>query len=340
MPTPPICKQCGQPIWGNYITALGAQWHPEHFLCAGCGRPIGGASFQQHEGKPYHAACYLEYVAARCAYCGRPIEDKYIVHQGASYHPECYREHVVPRCVYCGKPLMGEYLIDYWGDTYCKEHKEQYPACAFCGRLIPPAQQEPPAQSHGSMRCPVCRSTAVETSAQAQPVFARLKQWVGSQGLRYNNLPIDLRLYDRSRLLELLKGSRETRALGVTLSTTQIQNGQPLHTDVQGVAVLQGMPATLFQGVIIHELGHVWLVVQNVRNLPLWAEEGFCQLLAHRYYTDLATNEAGYHATSIERDTDPIYGEGFRRVKAVADAMGFARLLETLQTTKRMPSVY
>lgn len=339
MPISPICKQCGQPIWGEYITALGAHWHPEHFLCTACGRPIGSDGFQLYDDKPYHAACYLEYVAARCAYCGRPIEGKYITHQGASYHPECYREHVLPRCVYCGQPLINEYLVDYWGNKYCKRHKEEYPACAFCGRLVPSTQQELPSPSYGSVRCPICRSSAIETSAQAQPIFTRLKQWVSSQGLRYNNLSIHLRLYDRSRLLELLRNSTETRALGVTLSTTQMQNGHTLRTAVEGVAILQGMPATLFQGVTIHELGHVWLVVQNIRNLPLWVEEGFCQLLSHRYYANLATDEAGYHATNIERDPDPIYGDGFRHVKAVADAMDFEQLIEALQTSKRMPSV-
>src|SRR6185437_10389101 len=105
-----ICKACGRPIFGGYLNALGATWHPEHFVCAGCGRPITDASFQEHQGMPYHDACYLNQVA--------------------------------PRCAYCSKPLMGEYLIDHWGTQFCKEHESQYPACAFCSRLVPPQQQE------------------------------------------------------------------------------------------------------------------------------------------------------------------------------------------------------
>src|SRR5260221_5349030 len=103
MTSQPICKQCGQPIEGSYITTLGATWHPEHFLCTACHQPIGNIRFNLHEGAPYH--------------------------------PECYRQHVAPRCAYFGKPLVGAYLVDHWGTKYCTEHQRQYLECSFCGRL-------------------------------------------------------------------------------------------------------------------------------------------------------------------------------------------------------------
>jgi hypothetical protein len=86
----PVCKGCGQPIWGSYFTALGGTWHPEHFGCAACGRPITDASFNLHQGAPYHA--------------------------------ECYANQLAPRCAYCAKPLPGEYLVDSWGTLFCKQH--------------------------------------------------------------------------------------------------------------------------------------------------------------------------------------------------------------------------
>src|SRR5258707_8277252 len=51
--SPPICKQCGQPIWEGYVTALGATWHPEHFLCAACHQPIGSARFNLHRSEEH-----------------------------------------------------------------------------------------------------------------------------------------------------------------------------------------------------------------------------------------------------------------------------------------------
>lgn len=301
----PLCKYCGQPVRGEYIVALEATWHPEHFLCAGCSQPLGQGNYLLGQGKPYHQACYATYQA--------------------------------PRCVYCQKPLMGRYLIDAWGDKFCPEHQEQYPRCSFCSRLIPPNQQTPGWQDYNSLRCSVCRSTAIETAEQAQPLFNQLKQWIGQQGFRFNQLPLRLELCGRAKLMTLFQGRSESHPLGITLSSMHMQNGFVRENRVEGVAVLQGMPALLFAGVVLHELGHVWLTVHGIRNLPLWAEEGFCQLLSHRYYAGLGTPEACYHVESLERETDPIYGDGFRHVHALSERIGFAHFVETLRATKRLP---
>src|SRR6266849_3748367 len=63
-----ICKQCGKAVQRGYVNALGAVWHPEHFVCAACGLPIDSTSFNVHENKPYHPACYIEQVALRCVW--------------------------------------------------------------------------------------------------------------------------------------------------------------------------------------------------------------------------------------------------------------------------------
>jgi len=306
----PTCKQCKQPIWGSYIDALGATWHPEHFLCAACQKPIRDASFNMHEGMPYH--------------------------------PECFRQWIAPRCAYCGKPLMNEYLVDHWGTMYCKEHQERYPACSYCGRLVPPQQQEQGVESMDIIRCPICRASAIETVDQARPIFSRLIQWVNNQGLVYHNLHLSLELVDRQKLGRLITGRAGIAGIhsrGVTLSTTHTLNGKMVRTEVNGIAVLEGMPALSFQGVTIHELGHVWLIVHDIKDLPLWAEEGFCELLTHRYYTQLNTEESRYHAQGIETNLNSIYGVGFRRVQAIADAMGFQRFVETMRRTKQLPSI-
>ena len=306
----PTCKQCKQPIWGSYIDALGATWHPEHFLCTACHKPISDASFNIQEGMPYH--------------------------------PECFRQRIAPRCAYCGKPLMNEYLVDHWGTMYCKEHQGRYPSCSYCGRLVPPQQQEQNVESEGIIRCPSCRASAIETVDQARPIFTHLIQWVNNQGLLYHNLHLSLELVDRQKLGRLITGRVGTAGIhsrGVTLSTSHTLNGKVVRTEVNGIAVLEGMPALSFQGVTVHELGHVWLIVHDVKDLPLWAEEGFCELLTHRYYTQLNTAESRYHAQGIETNPNTVYGVGFRRVRAVADSMGFQRFVEALQKTKKLPSL-
>jgi hypothetical protein len=298
-----ICKGCGQPIWGTYLNALGSVWHPEHFVCAGCGNPIPGASFQ--------------------------------VYQGAPYHVECYTRQFALHCVYCGKPLIGQYLVDAWGQTFCAVHQTQFPACAYCSRLVPPQQREVGANA---VRCPICRSTAIETSGEAKPLFSQVIRWTSSQGLVYLNLRLNLDLCGRAHLADLLQESHEGHSLGATTSATYTNNGRVVRTEVSGIAVLQGLPSTLFQGVTVHELGHVWLIVHGIHTLPTWAEEGFCEWLSYRYYLDTNTPESLYHSRGEEQNRDPVYGEGFRRIRALVEKVGFPRFIETLQTTKRLPT--
>ena len=237
---------------------------------------------------------------------------------------------------------MGEYLVDHWGTMFCKEHQGRYPTCAYCGRLVPPQQQEQGVKSGESIRCLICRASAIETIDQARPLFSRLIQWVNSQGLIYSNLHLSLELVDRQKLGRLITGRPGTAGIhsqGVTLSTTHTLNGKVTRTEVNGIAVLEGMPSITFQGVTVHELGHVWLIVHNIKDLPMWAEEGFCELLAHRYFTQLNTEESRYHAQGIEKNPDSVYGSGFRRVHSIADPMGFQRFIETFQKMKKLPSL-
>lgn len=306
MVTYPTCKYCGQPIIGEALSAMDATWHPDHFLCAYCGRPIHEASFNVHDGKPYHTTCF--------------------------------REHILPRCAYCDEPLIGEYLRDYWGTLFHRRHEREFPHCAYCGRLVPPAQQERGTSKSDVIRCPVCRSTAIETREEAQEPYQRARQWVGNQGLRYNNLPLKLEIVNRATLARYLneRGESEPHSLGATMSETRMLNRRVISTEVSGVAVLTGLPELLFQGVVVHELGHVWLVVQSVQQLPSWQEEGFCELLSYRFYSEVNTLEGRYRAENIERNPNPVYGEGFRRVREYTNRVGFQRLLDELQTTKRL----
>ena len=307
-----------------------------HLNCSYCGKPLIGY-YVQSGGKSYHEDCYRNSVAPRCAACGKPLIGHYVQFEGKSYHEECYRDFGAPRCAYCNKPLIGEYGVDHWGAKFCKKHRQEFPACEFCGRLIPPTQQEPRGVELQSTRCPVCRSRAIETSEQARAVFGGVKRWVGQQGLSFNNFPITLQLRNRDYLAKHGPANDQHHMLGITMSTTSFLNGRETHTDVDGVAVLAGLPTPLFEGVVTHELGHVWLVVHSIKGLPPWAEEGFCELLTYRYYTGLNTPESRYYSESMEKSRDPIYGEGFRRVKSIAERVGFSNLLDTLQTSGRLP---
>lgn len=52
------CGGCGEPIAGRCVTAMAQRFHPEHFVCAFCLRPLAKGTFQEQEGKPYCQPCY------------------------------------------------------------------------------------------------------------------------------------------------------------------------------------------------------------------------------------------------------------------------------------------
>lgn len=298
-----FCKGCGQTITDKYFEALGAAWHLEHFRCAECHQPILENKFAERNGEPYHIACY--------------------------------EQRFLPHCLYCSKPLRV-YSEDAWGAKFCPEHKNKYPACRYCGRLIPPQDQEPIEKHNGIARCGICQHSAVESLPRAQPLFTMIFQWISRQGLMFDGARVRLGLYD----LEELKTFHQTetnisKTLGTTKINTILQNGSVVNREIS-IAILRGLPSTLFQGVAVHELGHAWLTIQGIVDLPEWAEEGFCELLCHRYYLHYKTVESSFYAQQIESANDSVYGDGFRRIKALVDTQGFRALISSLYFAKRL----
>uniref|UniRef100_A0A8B9BV11 LIM zinc-binding domain-containing protein n=1 Tax=Anser brachyrhynchus TaxID=132585 RepID=A0A8B9BV11_9AVES len=53
----PYCERHFHPIAGRCVTAMAQRFHPEHFVCAFCLRPLAKGTFQEQEGKPYCQPC-------------------------------------------------------------------------------------------------------------------------------------------------------------------------------------------------------------------------------------------------------------------------------------------
>ncbi len=299
-----ICKGCGQVITSKYFEALGAVWHLEHFRCAECHQPILENKFAEHGGLPYHISCY---------------ERKFL-----------------PHCVYCGKPLrvFGE---DDWGAKFCPEHRGDFPACRYCGRLIPLRDQEATEQHSGVPRCSICERSAVESLPRAQPLFTLIFQWISRQGLMFDGANVRLGLYNMEELKAFKEDEADTaKTLGTTKIHTIVQNGKVVNREIN-IAIFRGLPSTLFQGVAVHEFGHAWLTIHGVTDLLKSAEEGFCELLCHKYYLNHRTVESNFYARQIETANDPIYGAGFRQLVELADLFGLEALIKTLDSTKQLP---
>ena len=111
-----VCAHCRQGISGQFLRVGRLAYHPEHFLCAACQLPIKG-SFQTHQNRALHPACYQERFAPRCAQCSKPIDGKYVVlDRNKNLHQACakaYMEAHNPPCAQCGKALLERFKAQH-----------------------------------------------------------------------------------------------------------------------------------------------------------------------------------------------------------------------------------
>lgn len=109
----PRCRSCNQPVLGDCVNALGAQWHPEHFNCQYCRRAFTGTFFE-YEGMPYCEAHYYEKMGSSCAGCQQAISGACVDALGKKWHPE----HFV--CAFCMNKLEGSSYSEKNSKAYCR----------------------------------------------------------------------------------------------------------------------------------------------------------------------------------------------------------------------------
>lgn len=358
------CQGCKKEISGQYLEALGHKWHPQHFVCASCGKPFGDAGFLQHYGKPYCEQDYYERFGERCHACGEPIKGNFLEALGHKWHkehfvcticrkqfgssgflhrdgkPYCeqdYYDQFATKCGVCQKPLIGEFLTDYWQNKFCKNHVDELPRCFSCSRLISKSITGGGVEyKDGRKICHICRKTSIDDLSSAQSLFAQVRQVLAKLGLSVDasvNLP--LRLANLDEIDRLAGGTPQTEA-GISLLETQSVNGQEKARNVKEVVILHGLPREHTAAIMAHEFGHVWCFLNRMPNMPLNVQEGICELFAFGYLSEIDTPESEFHRNGIARNEDPVYGGGFRQVNDARGGRSIVAILDDLKETGRV----
>lgn len=115
------CYGCKQPIEGRAFSAMGKQWHPEHFVCAVCDKEFEGGKFYERDNKPYCPTHFHERFGAICEKCQKPISSKAVQTLTKQWHEDCFM------CVGCDKKLTGQNFRDY----------DLKPMCVSCFGKLP-----------------------------------------------------------------------------------------------------------------------------------------------------------------------------------------------------------
>eukprot|EP00808_Paulinella_micropora_P008647 g53428.t1 len=172
----PKCGRCGEIIKGQYISALGKSWHPDHFVCTDCGKPFEGNQFHKHDNQPFCEEHFNAKFAENCDKCGKRIDgqvfealDKkyhlecfvcsegdhqigegvnFHVHEGRVFCPQHFEELFLQRCGECNQIIKGQYV-----KVLEKHFHPQCWKCSNCGIVI---SSENCGQANGKFYCRNC----------------------------------------------------------------------------------------------------------------------------------------------------------------------------------------
>lgn len=269
--------------------------------------------------------------ALKCDLCKKVIDGQYIQYDGKCYHPECYERHVALRCDLCNQVIDGQYVVDHWGNKYHKEHERSTPACEYCGRLIS-ARTSRGGTMYGDGRyvCGYCLTDAVNDITTARRIMQSVKEKLHAAGIDVVNDAIKLTLTDRDNLRHI-SWTGHTDESGLTKYIEQTIDGVCIVRDFE-IFILSGMPRIVFNEVMAHELMHVWLYTNAPRKLSAALSEGSCNYASFILLNQSYGAMAEYELDNLLANPDPIYGEGFRRVKRLVSDKGTAFWLEYLKT--------
>ncbi len=242
-------------------------------------------------------------------------------------------------CSICDRPLLGLIEQDAWGNLYCESHTSEFSRCTCCQRLICERL------TTGGVRypdqrlmCNLCRKTSIDTKEMAKPYIEAVAAWLYQQGFVFQNLSLHIDLVYLGEQLPSGAGPLFGDTQGMIYKKTVTSQGKTIRKKVDGVAILKGLPRQLMEGVVAHELGHAWLFLHDVDRLNPQIEEGFCNLLSHRYYQCTNSEEGRYYMQIMERNPDPIYGEGFRKVDRAVQRYGLISVVEYLSRFRVLPN--
>jgi len=98
------------------------------------------------------------------------------------------------------------------------------------------------------------------------------------------------------------------------------------------IYLYEGLSRIIYTSTLAHEVLHLWQWEHNIV-LPADLREGFCNLGSYMVMKNIKTEDAIMRIKMYERDTDPIYGDGFRKMKNIYDNGGWPAVIDFLHQT-------
>ncbi len=274
-------------------------------------------------------------VALDCAQCGKKITGRYMSAKGKSYCSEKCFEQTLPVCKLCGKHFReGMQITEDPSKVYCKECAAK-PPCFNCRLPNDCIKLE-----DGRNICPQCNARAVFDANVAQRIFKEVRLRLKDDLKLSTDRNINLHMIG---LQELERRSGHTGSPGQELGLysytfTEVTKTQSFKLPWQkaqeekyrtneryAIYFLYGMTEDKLSEVFAHELAHDWMQMYYPRIPDLKIREGWAEYVSYSY-NKIAGQE--YLNLRIEKNPDPVYGDGFRMIAAYVAKNGYDGLME------------
>ncbi len=288
--------------------------------CDWCGKKISSnASFLRSEDKNFCSEkCFNQYAESLlpvCDVCGRHFKEGF-TSDGKNYCSKACLETSFRECCHCHRRepsgvIIGENLFLC---SYCKE----LPACASCQMPLDKFAKD---LGDGRSICRDCARDAVSSQSEMDSLMKTLRQELADKFKMRTDHDIKYELCSRNTLKKESDrdGERELGLFVFNRNTLTFFNRPIRSKDEFRILILNGLAPDFFRGVAAHELAHDWMQ-ENVPHIDdPQMREGFAEFVSWAYAKEEKLDRVPWR---MEQNTDPVYGDGFRKVR---DMMGEAR---------------
>lgn len=234
------------------------------------------------------------------------------------------------KCVVCNKDIKGRYQINAWVQAACLNHDNA--RCYSCDRFILPNDVR---LDDGRCQCSNCLSVTVCMPSHIEWAKSRVYQILKKSGI--NDLPayVPLSIVSPHQMAEII-GNRQINIMQPGLAKHTVSGLPFLQTRTHHIYIFNMMSRLHFAGVLAHELLHVWINEKGY-SLNHADEEGICNLGSYLLYTAANSKATKIHLKRMEENPDPVYGEGYRKVKRLFDENrgDIQKVVEILRKNKK-----
>eukprot|EP00456_Euglypha_rotunda_P019871 TRINITY_DN1751_c1_g1_i1.p1 TRINITY_DN1751_c1_g1~~TRINITY_DN1751_c1_g1_i1.p1 ORF type:complete len:204 (+),score=23.98 TRINITY_DN1751_c1_g1_i1:27-614(+) len=118
------CEHCKQKIPPDvsFLAVMGKHYHPDHFVCATCGKGFKGGKYFAKDDKPYCEEHFYLLSARKCTTCGQPVTEKQekVTLGDKVFHTKCVQ------CFHCHGPFpVGDMLKKEIGRAVQQECRDR-----------------------------------------------------------------------------------------------------------------------------------------------------------------------------------------------------------------------